>query len=352
MISYSLHISSKKHALTTTRKVAGASKHNLRQFESEEYCEENIFVLIGGDNILDDVKECYYQEFDDCLARYNEGKRSDRQIDDYIKYVSESGKNDVAVEMIIQLGDEEFWKDKSLATKQRMVPIFEHQIEHLKELVPDFKIVSAVVHLDEKSPHCHIVGVPIGRGYKRGMEKQAAKTKVFTQESLKELQEQMHLHAEQDIAEHPEIFQGESLKEIEKGRNSDWSKEYYIRQKAEKLEAMTMELASVSASVEAQEEVLDTLNEQTEECIQKLVDNKAQKEFMRYALLQEPKSALGKLVSEAWKKFKKWWDEKQRPEVEAEVRESVMGRLKELKQKNEVSKKVKVEPLKKKGIDR
>ena len=80
--------------------------------------------------------------------------------------------------------------------------------------------------------------------------------------------------------------------------------------------------------------------------------NKAQKEFMRYALLQEPKSALGKLVSEAWKKFKKWWDEKQRPEVEAEVRESVMGRLKELKQKTEVSKKVKVEPIKKKGIDR
>ena len=46
------------------------------------------------------------------------------------------------------------------------------------------------------------------------------------------------------------------------------------------------------------------MNEQTEECIQKLVDNKAQKEFMRYALLQELKSALGKLVSEAWKNSK------------------------------------------------
>ena len=110
----------------------------------------------------------------------------------------------------------------------------------------------------------------ISHPYISFMEKQAAKTKVFTQESLRELQEQMHLHAE-------------------------------------KLETMTMELASVSESAEAQEEVLDTLNEQTEECIQKLVDNKAQKEFMRYALLQEPKSALGKLVSEAWKKFKKWW---------------------------------------------
>ncbi len=115
---------------------------------------------------------------------------------------------------------------------------------------------------------------------------------------------------------------------------------------------MTMELVAVSASVEAQEEVLDTLNEQTEECIQRLVDNKAQKEFMRYALLQEPKSALGKLVSEAWKKFKKWWDEKQRPEVEAEVRESVMGKLQELKKKTEVSKKLRIEPVKNKGVER
>lgn len=46
MILYSLHISSKKHALTTTRKVAGASKHNLRQYESEQYCEEIYLYLL------------------------------------------------------------------------------------------------------------------------------------------------------------------------------------------------------------------------------------------------------------------------------------------------------------------
>lgn len=352
MISYSLHISSKKHALTTTKKVAGASKHNLRQYESEEYCEENIFVLIGGDNILDDVKECYHQEFDACLEKYNEGKRADRQIDDYLKYVSDSGKNDVAVEMIIQLGDAEFWADKPISMKQKMIPIFEKQIEHLQELVPDFKIVSAVVHLDEKSPHAHIVGVPVGHGYKRGMEKQAAKTKVFTQESLKELQEQMHIHAEKDMEEHPEIFEGESLKEIEKGRNSDWSKEFFIKQKAETLEALTSQLATVSASVEAQEEVLDTLTEQTEACVQKLVETEAQKEFMRYAFLKEPKSLIGKMVSDAWKSFKKWWDEKHRPEVEAEVRGSILGKLNALKKETEESKKDRKDTIRRKGIDR
>ena len=327
MISYSLHISSKKHALTTTKKVAGVSKHNLRQYQSEQYCKDNIFVLLGGDNILDD-------EIDACLAKYNEGKRPDRRIDDYLKYVSENGKNDVAVEMIIQLGDAEFWKDKPLHMKQQMVPIFEHQLDQLRELVPDFKMVSAVVHLDEKSPHAHIVGVPVGTGYKRGMERQAAKTKVFTQESLKYLQEQMHINAETDMQEHPEIFQGESLKEIEKGRNSDWSKEYYIRQKAEQLEDMTARLTSVSESVEAKEEMLESLNEQTEECVQKLVETEAQKEFMRYAFLSEPKTALGKLVSGAWKKFKHWWDENHRSKVETRVRESILSQLKELKEES------------------
>lgn len=74
----------------------------------------------------------------------------------------------------------------------------------------------------------------------------------------------MHIHAEKDMSEYPEIFECESIKEIEKGRNSDWSKEYFIKQKAETLEVMTSQLAAVLASVEAQEEVLDTLNEQTE----------------------------------------------------------------------------------------
>lgn len=52
-----------------------------------------------------------------------------------------------------------------------MIPIFEEQIKYLQEQVPDFRIVSAVVHLDEKSPHAHIIGIPIGHGYKRGMKK-------------------------------------------------------------------------------------------------------------------------------------------------------------------------------------
>ena len=351
MISYSLHLSNKKHALTTTKKVAAASKHNLRQYESKDYCKDNIHVLTGGDNILDDLKEAYHQEFDACLDEYNQGKRSDRQIDDYLKYVSESGKNDVAAELIIQLGDAEFWHDKPPGMWRKMIPIFEEQIKYLGEMVPDFRIVSAVVHLDEKSPHAHIVGIPIGQGYKRGMKKQAAKTKVFTTESLHELQDKMHQKAEQDMEEHPEIFEGESLKEIEKGRNSDWTKEFYIRQKEKALEDLNSQYEALSASVEAAENTLEGFNEQAEETVQKLVEAEAQKEFMRYAFLEEPKSVIGKLVSGAWKKFKAWWDEKKRPEVEEKTRASVRDKLASFKKQSEEIKHDRPEPTKRRGMD-
>ncbi len=97
------------------------------------------------------------------------------------------------------------------------------------------------------------------------MRKQAAKTRVFTQETLTELQDKMHKYAEQEMNEHPEIFEGENLKEIEKGRNSDWSKEFFIRKKEEALDALNEQYAEAANAVEVKETVLEELNKQTEE---------------------------------------------------------------------------------------
>lgn len=113
MVSYSFHVGNKAHALTTVAKVSGASKHNLRKYKSEEYNKDNIVQLVGSDNILNDVKQIYHQEFDAAIKEYNSKQlRSDRKIDDYIKHVSEQKQNDVAVEIIIQIGDRDFGKIK------------------------------------------------------------------------------------------------------------------------------------------------------------------------------------------------------------------------------------------------
>ena len=118
------------------------SKHNLRLFQSEEYNEEMIEVEVGSEvNILDDVKEIYEREFSEALAEYNKGKRSDRQIPDYLEYVSESKKNDVATEVILQVGDKEFWADKTREQWNAMKPLLRDQLEYVKEIVPEFKLL-------------------------------------------------------------------------------------------------------------------------------------------------------------------------------------------------------------------
>ncbi|SEK57597.1 Plasmid recombination enzyme [Butyrivibrio sp. ob235] len=99
-------------------------------------------------------------------------------------------------------------------------------LDDVKEIVPEFKIASAVTHLDEDSPHMHVVGVPVATGYKRGLSKQVAKTKVFDQKRLETIQDQMHDFVEQQMKDHPEIFGDETLKPKEKGRNSDLSKAF------------------------------------------------------------------------------------------------------------------------------
>ena len=197
VLSYSLHVGNKAHALTTVAKVSSASKHNLRKYKSEEYNKDNIVQLVGSDNILNDVKQIYHQEFDAVIKEYNSKQlRSDRKIDDYIKHVSEQKQNDVAVEVIIQIGDRDFWKDKNNLEKREMTQFFERQINSLKIACPNFKIANAVIHYDESSPHLHVVGVPVAGGYKKGLSKRCAKTRVFTQQSLSKLQNNMRFMAQ------------------------------------------------------------------------------------------------------------------------------------------------------------
>ena len=93
----------------------------------------------------------------------NIGKREDRKIQDYLKHISDS-RSDVAAEIIIQIGDKEFWEGKSDSERKQMSYIFKDQLRSLEKLVPEFKVASAVVHYDESSPHMHVVGVPVAEG--------------------------------------------------------------------------------------------------------------------------------------------------------------------------------------------
>ena len=224
-LSYSFHLSNKSHAVSNTSKLNGVCKHNERRYKSSRnYDKKNIKVMYSrtNENLYKDVQQVYHDEFDEPLKEFNQKQnREDRKIKDYLKHVSDSKSNDVAAEIIIQIGDQDFWKDRSMEFKKSMIPCFQEQLDRLKELCPDFKIANAVVHLDEKSPHMHVVGVPVAEGYKRGLSKRCSKTKVFTQKSLEKLQEAMR----HDISLPTCVAEVDStLKKRSEGRNRDLTK--------------------------------------------------------------------------------------------------------------------------------
>ena len=148
----------------------------------------------------------------------NKQTREDRKIKDYFKKVCDS-QNDIACEIIIELGDMDFWNDKDEYYKKGMVQVYKEQVQDLMRIVPEFKVANAVIHFDETSPHMHIVGVPIKEDYKRGMRKQPAKSKVFTKESLTKLQDEMRVCC---IKSYNKVYTEHSLlKQKKKGRNRD-----------------------------------------------------------------------------------------------------------------------------------
>lgn len=218
-ISFTVHVSNKKSAITSKSKLAGVARHNLRKYKSEEYSAENIFLIYGTDNLVQNVKAVYHEEFDEALKVYNENQtRADRKIEDYFEHVANK-EQDMAVEIIIQVGDRVYWQEHC-ENKVFMRRIYRMLLEELQYQLPQFVVANAVVHMDEDSPHMHVVGVPVGTGYKKGMSKQVSKRKVFTKEVLSiVLQDKLRAFANQKA----EIVLGEQIREKSKGRNHDLS---------------------------------------------------------------------------------------------------------------------------------
>lgn len=113
------------------------------------------------------------------------------KINNYFNKIANDTKHDLACEIVIELGNMEYWDEKSLEYKYGMTQVFEQQLEDIQEIVPDFYIANATIHFDEHSPHMHIVGVPVKENCKTGLSRQVGKTSIFTKESLVIIQDKM-----------------------------------------------------------------------------------------------------------------------------------------------------------------
>ena len=204
------------NAIQNANDLSRVNKHNLRDYDKNK---ELIRIIYGTDNIITDVKDLYLKEFEESRLEYNNKQsREDRKIKDYFQKVCES-QNDIACEIIIELGDMDFWNDKDQEYRLKMIDVYNEQIKDLTKIVPTFKIANATIHFDETSPHMHIVGVPVVENCTRGMKKQVGKSKLFTKTSLTEIQDKMRNAC---IKSYNKFYEVDTrLKEKQKGRNQD-----------------------------------------------------------------------------------------------------------------------------------
>ena len=204
------------NAIQNANDLSRVNKHNLRDYDNQR---ELIKVIFGTDNIINDVKDLYLKEFEESKIDYNNKQtREDRKIKDYFKKVCES-QNDIACEIIIELGDMDFWNDKDQEYRLKMIDVYNEQIKDLTKIVPTFKIANATIHFDETSPHMHIVGVPVVENCTRGMKKKVGKSQIFTKESLTKMQDKMRNAC---IKSYNKFYEVDTrLKEKQKGRNQD-----------------------------------------------------------------------------------------------------------------------------------
>lgn len=267
--SYTAHVSNRKSAITSKSKLKTVANHNLRKYRSSDYSRDNILLLYGTENLYKDVQEVYHREFDEAVRIYNENqKRKDRKIDDYFEHVSELNQ-DMAVEIIFQCGDKEFW-EKYGDKAERMEFVYRYTLRKLQEFIPEFKVANAVIHFDEASPHMHVVGVPVYDGYKKGLSKRVSKRNVFTQEVLSGvLQDKLRSEAEGCF----KFNVKETFAEKKQGRNRDLSVlEYKVAKESEKLETLAKDvvksessLAALSGSIAAQNVLLEYTQDELEE---------------------------------------------------------------------------------------
>lgn len=256
-LSYSFHVSNGKNAINSATDLGKVERHNGREYPdynawkqeqniNNNYTPKDNVYLVGNKNLLKNVKDLYRKEFGDAIKQYNSKQtRADRQITDYFNHVSKLKNQQVAVELIIQVGSKGDWENLSLKDRQKTLPIFQNQIKKFQADYPNFLISQAVVHLDESTPHLHVVGIPVGYGKNKGLSKKVQKNAIFNKKTLTKMQAEMRQQAERDCRQYLSPYI--SFVSKRQGRNTDYKKQ---------------ELVALNTSIHNAKKQLESLNKQ------------------------------------------------------------------------------------------
>ena len=230
MAQMSLHITSGRSNIYNLNDLSKREKHNLRKFKKNVKQEGEFIDLIDrkGLGYTDYFKQELGSRIENALVDYNRNQRAGRKIkdvDEYIKKIEGSkNKKNLAVEMIVGVGDRQMWQEEPFKSDRKSIEkVFKDYVKYLQDYMPEFVLISATIHQDEDTPHCHIIGIPLYEGDKKGLSVKIAKGKVFTRDTLKAMQDDVRVLFEKGINENYKLDEPFKFGEKQTGRNWDYT---------------------------------------------------------------------------------------------------------------------------------
>lgn len=164
----------------------GHLTHNNRDFICNNVVPER--TSWNRTYIQESLKDAYEKCFGQALRDYNAAqKRKDRQKDDYLKEIENSGnKEKTFYENIVQIGkktDTPVTDENGVLTEEAKaaIEVLDRYAKTFQERNPNLYLFNCVMHLDEATPHLHIDYIPVAHGYKNGMKTRNSLTKAFQQ---------------------------------------------------------------------------------------------------------------------------------------------------------------------------
>lgn len=316
----------------------GTGNLNHNQNKSSRNNQEHIHHELTSSNIIlnevnyNTIESKFNEIFKEDVEEYNQKQvRKDRRIDSYYqKCLADKKITAPYRELIIQVGNRTDAQDP--VKKEKMINTLTKFYNMWEDKYPQLKVVGAVIHVDEETPHLHLDFVPVANREKNG---KGLRHKVSLDKAL----EQMGFEPEfseinQKEKSKPIVFNGfrnNVMATIEEIANTEGIERKLMYNNKEHL------------SVKDYKEEQDTINKAKEELlkdnnfIEKMKNNKDVKnEVANIIVNNTPIDEQDRILNVELNKTKKLWEKSYKEKEDKAVEERIEKRVKEIEKNSNI----------------
>lgn len=164
-----------KQTMSISKGEVASHAHN---FDLEHRAKlDNVDASRSSENVVicdTRIREFYAETFGAAMEAYNEKQvaagHPERQIRDYYEKLCHGKQERPMNEMVVQIGNRDTMPADDADCRAVSREILKEFADRFKKKYPNFRVAQAVIHMDEATPHLHMVYVPVTHKNKRGME--------------------------------------------------------------------------------------------------------------------------------------------------------------------------------------